>query len=115
MLSNSKCSITIDWNVANRFSEGIGIILKLEPTPSSCDQYFNVEWLSNYKEERERLFAKATNLQITDIQYAIKFEVQYNNWYLSAVRLWSSIFAGHYFILGQSNRKATERTLIHLI
>eukprot|EP01083_Nonionella_stella_P162944 535372_1 len=110
-------STTIDWNVANRFanSEGNGIILRLEPQPSSFDRYFNVEWISNYKEERERLFCKAARLQITDIQYSIKYEVQYNNWYLSAFRLWSSIFAGHYFILGQSNRKATERTLIHLI
>eukprot|EP01083_Nonionella_stella_P313805 1128051_1 len=28
---NCPFSTTVDWNVANRFSEGIGIIVKLEP------------------------------------------------------------------------------------
>eukprot|EP01083_Nonionella_stella_P055402 146159_1 len=98
-------STTVDWNIASRFSGGKGIILQLEPQPSSFDMCFNVEWLSNYKEERERLFCSATDLRITDIQYALGNEVQYNNLYLSAFALWSDIFAGYYFIFTQKNRK----------
>eukprot|EP01083_Nonionella_stella_P301691 1036398_1 len=108
-------STTIDWNVANRFSEGIGIVLKLQPEPSARDRYFNVEWLSNYKEERERLFCWAKRLRITDIQYSYKMEVQYNNLYLDAFRLWSAIFAGYYFIFTTNNRKKTEKMLVYLI
>eukprot|EP01083_Nonionella_stella_P025190 69379_1 len=79
------------------------------------DRYFNVEWLSNYKEERERLFCRAVDLRITDIQYAYKMEVQYNNLYLDAFRLWSAIFAGYYFIFTTKNRKQTEKMLLQLI
>eukprot|EP01083_Nonionella_stella_P079839 219196_1 len=74
-----------------------------------------MEWVSNYKEERERLFCCAYNMRISDIQYSIRSEVQYNNLYLAAFTLWSAIFAGYYFIFATNNRKQTEKQLLYLI
>eukprot|EP01083_Nonionella_stella_P159197 519078_1 len=113
----SPFSTTVDWNVANRFSEGSGIVLQLEPLSSSLDMYFNVEWISNYREERERLFCRATKLRVIDIQYAIGTDMQRNNMYLRAFSLWSAVFEGYYFVFEftQKNRKQTELTLLCLI
>eukprot|EP01083_Nonionella_stella_P082752 228487_1 len=108
-------STTIDWNVANRFSEGIGIVIKLQPEIMARDRYFNVEWFSNYKEERERLFSFAKHLRITDIQYPIKMETQYNKLYVNAFRLWSAIFAGYYFVFEHRKLKKTEKMIVNLI
>merc|ERR1712235_79032 len=85
-------STTTSEDIATRFSKESGIILKLKPAPGSDEQFFNTEWLSNYRDEKERLFTKAYNLQIVDIQY-----IEGNHWkknvnYLSALRLFSTLF-----------------------
>ena len=63
-------STTIDIEIALRFSDGKGIILQLKQD-SNCEisKYFDVEWLSTFPEERERLFVFTYGLQIQDIKY----------------------------------------------
>ena len=56
----SSCSKTVDMSVATRFCEGNGIILKMQPFPGSLGRYFEVEWLSDFEPERERLFQQVT-------------------------------------------------------
>merc|ERR1719361_3026075 len=60
------------------------------------DRYFDVEWVSVYFDEKERLFVKADNLMISDIRYFDGDHLLRNNHYLSAFRLFSSLFCGHF-------------------
>jgi len=90
---NSLLSTTVDYEVARRFSKGTGIILKLAFNNDTWSFYFDVEWLSNFPEERERLFWVMYGPQIIDI---ITFKNQRaisNSRTVAALALFSSIFS----------------------
>eukprot|EP01083_Nonionella_stella_P155183 501001_1 len=57
MMQHFECplSTTTEWNVANGFSEGKGVVLKLK-RGNPKTRYFDVSWLSWYKHEKEKLF-----------------------------------------------------------
>ena len=101
---NSPFSTSVDWNIAHQFSEE-AIILTLVPVSVGGDRYFNTEWFSDYQKERERLFSHAYHLRIEDIQSFDKLKIQYNEKYLRAFNVWSSIFCGNYFNLMLRLRK----------
>merc|ERR1712130_644504 len=77
------------------------------------DKVFNVEWLSNYRDEKERLFTEAYRLQIVDIQYVEGDRWTKNEKYLSAFMLFSTLFQGHF--LPTKGRRKMERMLTKLI
>ena len=93
--------------MANRFCGADGVILKLVPSPSSNDKYFNVEWLSDFDHEKERLFAFAENIRIGDIHYFQGQTLHKNGQYLAAFLLFSSLFSGHFVLplLGLNSKK----------
>ena len=114
----SPFSTTVDKDVANRFSDGTGIILQLEPTGGSDDCYFDVEWLSNYSFEKERLFGFACNLQICDIKYYHHGKFPNNERYLTALSLFSGLFEGHFIrhlLRKRKGRRKAEKVLLDLI
>ena len=48
-------STTVQWEIANTFSQDTGIILNLKPIIEGIsDKYFDVSWLSDYPQEDER-------------------------------------------------------------
>ena len=53
--------------LAHRSSKGKGIILKRPSLKASLDLYFNVELLSNFPSEQERLFGTGYKLSIYSI------------------------------------------------
>eukprot|EP01083_Nonionella_stella_P032210 88176_1 len=67
MMQHFECplSTTTDWNVANGFSHGKGIVLKLKRANAKT-RFFNVSWLSCHKNEAEKLFM-GSSLEIIDI------------------------------------------------
>ena len=89
-------STTTSVDVANRFCGSDGLILMLTPRSGSDDVYFNVEWLSDFDHEKERLFVSASNVKIGDIQYFEGGYLRKNRMYLSAFSIFSSLFAGHF-------------------
>ena len=107
-------STTTSVYVANRFCDGAGIILMLTPAPGSADEYFDVEWLSDYWHEKERLFFAAYCLSIADIQYVDGGQLTNNGRYLRAFSLFSKLFKGHFLGEIKGQRKA-ERVLMNLI
>eukprot|EP01083_Nonionella_stella_P069652 185793_1 len=110
-------STTTREHVAHGFSKGIGVIVKIVCFPGSMDMCFNVEWLSNYQNESERLFFYAYRVRIEDITYFDKSDVYSNVHYVSAFKLWSSLFGGEFFNihLRGKQRKETQRILTALI
>eukprot|EP01083_Nonionella_stella_P232356 819790_1 len=91
-----KCPIstTVDPNIAAKFA-GNGIILKLKPIDSSHDRYFNVEWLSQYPREKERLFCFAHSLCIDDIRFtesSLRCFNDQNHLPIAGMRLFDGIF-----------------------
>ena len=84
-----------DWNAAHNFSNGTGVILKLVPDQSSLDRFFDVEWFTNYPQERERVFMFSTILRIENIQTFQGHSVENNIIFIEAFRLWSRLFGGH--------------------
>merc|ERR1719361_2906004 len=84
------------------------------------DRYFDVEWISAYFDEKERLFVFAQNLMISDIRYFDGDHLLRNNHYLSAFRLFSSLFCGHFIsplIRSKKGKKEQKpwRVLVDLI
>merc|ERR1719361_1084229 len=84
------------------------------------DRYFDVEWISAYFDEKERLFVFAQNLMISDIRYFDGDHLLRNQHYLSAFRLFSSLFCGHFFsplIWSKKGKKEQKpwRVLVDLI
>merc|ERR1719242_469113 len=119
-----KCpfSTTISLDVAKRFSgeDQEGVILKLMGAPGSVDPYFDVEWISSFYDEKERLFVFAFNLMISDVRYFDGDHLLRNNHYLSAFRLFSSLFCGHFvspLIRSKKGKKEQKpwRVLVDLI
>merc|ERR1712176_498485 len=90
------------------------------PSVGSRDMYFNVEWISNYPEEAERLFVCAFELQIIDIKY-LDFELDLwtqNEVLIRCFSLFSSLFEGHFISkMFRSNEEQieTEQLLLSLI
>merc|ERR1739838_402973 len=99
MIPNFNCpfSTTIALTVAHRFSKGKGLILKMKPSTSTGDKYLNVEWLSAFGElEKERLFVRANNLLIADIQPFCGGKRISIGSYVNAFNLFYSLFGGYY-------------------
>ena len=107
-------STTTSIDVASRFCEGAGIILMLIPSAGSLDKYFDVEWLSDFWHEKERLFTRAGSLNIADILYAESGQMAQNKHYLKALSIFSKLFGGHFLGKTKGQRKA-ERILLRLI
>eukprot|EP01084_Bolivina_argentea_P213373 362405_1 len=64
---NMPVSTTVNKDIGYNFATPKGILLKLQSNNSSNTVYtFNVEWVSAFKEEEERLFYETT-LSITNI------------------------------------------------
>eukprot|EP01083_Nonionella_stella_P080927 222622_1 len=114
-----KCPIstTVDPNIAREFAEN-GIVLKLKPMDSSHDRYFNVEWLSQYPREKERLFCSTNNLFIYDIQFTegtLRTLNDRNHLAIAGMRLFDYIFnkrcAYHYTLLNAQ----PQRYLMHYL
>ena len=110
-------STTVSVDVANRFCGADGVILKLVPAPGSWDMYFNVEWLSDFAHEKERLFVFCENMRIMDIQYFDDQRMRRNSQYLKCFALFSSMFRGHFIspILRNRNMKRRNNAGILLL
>merc|ERR1712062_969422 len=107
-------STTISVDIANGFCDENGIILQMQPTVVSRDVCFNVEWLSVYFHERERLFFRAFDLLIVDIHFVRSGELMKHRKYLRAFTLFSGLFDGHFVSKLKGQRKA-EKVLLDLI
>ena len=117
-LFNSPISTSLSWDVANGFADGKGVILQLQGIgKSNGDPYLDVEWISCYPDEQERLFFYAFELIIVDIHNYVGLEVVENKQYLRAFRLWSSLFAGHFVhaMLRRNKHRQTQQILRDLI
>ena len=100
-------STTISVGVAHGFCGSEGLILKIKPAPSTTDTYFNVEWLSDFAHEKERLFVLAENMLIADIQYFSRSILQKNGRFLKAFFIMSSLLRGFFifYLLGDDRKK----------
>ena len=110
-------STSSDQDIAVRFAGGRGIILKLETMQSSNDEYFNPEVFSNYPDEKEKLFMKATKLEIMDIEY---FQGGYGfscKKYIKGFKLLSNLLDGNYVFIPSKIRSLGpgQRILVKLI
>merc|ERR1712228_174485 len=116
---DSFISTTVDRSVAHRFSGGNGMILKLRSTQLSWHRYFDVEFLSNFPEERERLFFMTWHMMIADIITFNQMRSISNALYVSALSLFSSIFAKDpvFYIKSvlSKNKNKIQKCLIGLI
>ena len=110
-------STTTAFQIAHNFSKGKGIILKMTPSAESFDHYFDVEWFSNFPQEKERLFAEATDLKILDVQYFMGRNILTTAKYVNAFELFSSLFNGHYIFTSKNAKKIKkqQRMLVKLI
>ena len=108
-------STTTSIDVANRFCDGAGIILKLIPSVGAMDKFFDVQWLSDFEHEKERLFFKAYDLGIADIGYVERGQFTKNGRYLRAFTLFSKLFDGHYFMGQTKGQRKAEKMLLNLI
>ena len=104
---HSPFSTTVSIEVAERFSGSSGVILKLKPSLSSLEFYLDVEWLSDFAHEKERLFATAFmgSLMIADIQYFDSGNWWKSGKYMTAFQLFSALFSGHFFFSSFHNKK----------
>ena len=106
-------------DVANRFCGDDGVILQMQPVPGAYELCFNVEWISCFAHEKERVFAAADGLGITNIKYHARGKWQNNQLYLRAFNLFSCLFGGHYIspLLRAGNRKVQKpwKVLLDLI
>lgn len=95
--------------------------MKLQPKglEGDGDVYFNVEWLSNFAHEKERLFVKAMELRIADIKYYAMGKWQNNQRYLRAFTFFSSLFGGEcifpFLKIKTKKHKTPWRMLLELI
>jgi len=76
--------------------------------------YFDVEWLSNFEHERERLFFEVPKgrLRIVDIKTFDNGKIYSNVPYIKVFGLWSALSSGHYLI---HLSKKTQRMLTAFI
>ena len=110
---------TVSIDVANRFCGDDGVILEMQPVPGAYELCFNVEWISCFAYEKERVFAHAEGLGIINIKYYARGKWQNNQPYLRAFNLFSCLFGGHYIspLLRAGNRKRQKpwKVLLNLI
>merc|ERR1712228_210001 len=105
-------STTIDHRIAEQFCKSAGVILKMQHGTGYPSHYFDVEWLSNFENERERLFFQVNNLRIIDIQ-TFDHRLPYSHKELiKALTLWSSLFGGCYSL---NLKKNPQKILIAFI
>jgi len=110
-------STSVDINIATEFSKGNGVILKLIPSSIGKDRYFDVEWLSNFERERERVFFFARDLRIFDVfTFSNQMRVSNRAW-IRSFTLFSSIFNGHFYVsnLLKRQQEKTQKMLVQLI
>eukprot|EP01083_Nonionella_stella_P028203 77654_1 len=102
MMQHFECplSTTTEWNVANGFSKGKGIVLKLKRANPKT-RYFNVSWLSRHEHEREKLFM-GSSLQIVDI-YTKSY---WTKPYILAMRMFEQIVNGYFIDGGKGAKRA---------
>ena len=118
---HSPFSTTVSIEVAERFCGSDGVILMLKPTTSSLECYLDVEWLSDFDHEKERLFATAFmgSLMIANIQYFDSGKWWKSGKYMTAFELFSALFSGHFFFssFGASKKKTRKarKVLLKLI
>ena len=94
---NCPFSTTVSWDVAHRFSDAQGVILKMVPSAGSWDMFFDVEWLSDFDHEKERLFVYAMALRILDIEsFDLAQNRVKNGKFIRCFSLFSSLFRGHF-------------------
>ena len=111
---NAPLSTTTAESIALRFSKNSGLVLKLVPVKGSMDMFFDVEWLSDYELEKERLFVLAWRLRIVSITI---FEGTKATIFKKCSRcflLWSSLFSGHWVSV-LPRRKQTQELLLSII
>ena len=110
-------STTTSWTIANNFSKGKGLILKLSPAAGSFDKYFDVSWFSNFPQEKEKLFVIIQFLEIMDLQYFHGSTPIENIKYIGSFKLLSSLFAGHFvFKLFQTKKtKIKQKTVLRVL
>ena len=93
--------------------------MQLKPVSGAYDFCFNVEWLSCFAHEKERVFAHAEGLGITNIKYYARGKWQNNQQYLRAFNLFSCLFGGHYISpllrVGGKKRQKPYKVLLDLI
>ena len=68
-------STTVSRGVAYRFADAKGVILQMVPSVGSWDQFLNVEWLSDFDYEEERLFVFANELALLTSSPSPKMEL----------------------------------------
>lgn len=115
---SSPFSTTVSLDVAKRFMDGEGIIIKLRPTSGANDVFFDVEWLSAHDHERERLFVHASGLQIIDIRFIENGQLAKNGAYLRAFTLLSTLLSGQFIcnlLRKQRGQQRAESALLDLI
>ena len=92
----SPISTTSDREIASKFAqegEG-GIILRLKANKVCYERYFNPEVFSNYPDEKEKLFFRATQLEVMVIEYLIGAKCFNCDKFIPSFRLFSTIFDG---------------------
>ena len=110
-------STTESFIVALNFATEKGVILKLS---ESRDKYFDCEWLSEYPDERERLFMCANQIQIQDIR---TYDFEQRLWithsqYIQCLSLFSKLFHGNFvseLFKTAGNVMETQRMLLSII
>ena len=118
---NAPISTTTSVDIANGFCGGDGMILKMKSTTASGDgaRYFNVEWLSAFAHEKERVFVRADDLRIADIKYYAEGKWQNNQRYLRAFSLFSALFTGQLISpilrVKSKNNQSPCKVLLNLI
>ena len=115
---NCPVSTTVSELVALNFATEQGIILKMTPGTGSRDRYFDCEWLSDYPDERERLFVYAENLQIADIHSMKDRFWKSHRRYIQCLTLFSSLFRGHFvspMIKKMENEIAMDKVLLSML
>ena len=91
---NAPFSTTTSINIATGFCGVDGVILMMIPSPSSRDRFFDVQWLSAFAHEKERVFVRADQMRIADIKYHARGTWQNSQRYLRAFNLFSALFSG---------------------
>ena len=110
-------STTTTRTIAEEFSDGRGMIIKMKPVPGSWDQCFNVKWFSNFSREDEKLFVRISEMEIADIEYFIGSTAYKNGKYIGAFKFFSSIWDGHYIFVPKKMKKlrSNQKVLLDLI
>merc|ERR1712130_553921 len=113
----SPFSTTTSLSVAYKFSKGKGLILEMRQSIGGDDTCLDVEWVSAFPEEQERVFIKALQLQIVDIKtFDDEKEMVSNEKVVRSFALFCTLFQGRFiWPILQKKKKRTEQILLLLI